>query len=110
VLNVAKVIRPACCNQCTTHESEGTYFSRYEQAISTSSLQSLNLTSAVVLKNNLQTSIRFCSLGIFCLVYRWLVGFSAVPFLLLLVFYPVLPESPRFLMVSLLLACLMHHA
>jgi hypothetical protein len=34
--------------------------------------------------------------------YNWrlLVMVSALPFLLLLVFYPALPESPRYLMVS----------
>ncbi|GAQ86868.1 transporter family protein [Klebsormidium nitens] len=34
------------------------------------------------------------------LQWRWLVAFSATPFLLLLIFYPVLPESPRYLMVK----------
>ncbi|CAM6104242.1 unnamed protein product [Calypogeia fissa] len=32
--------------------------------------------------------------------WRWLVAVSALPFILLLAFYPVLPESPRYLMMK----------
>ncbi|BBN12130.1 MFS transporter, VNT family, synaptic vesicle glycoprotein 2 [Marchantia polymorpha subsp. ruderalis] len=32
--------------------------------------------------------------------WRWLVGVSALPFVFLLLFYPLVPESPRYLMVK----------
>lgn len=34
------------------------------------------------------------------LQWRWLVLMSALPFVIMLIFYPILPESPRFLLVQ----------